>query len=105
MASNIRTLQNVAISGTPTRLTVTPGDNGTGTYLGERCNSDCSAYTEVFNIDIDKTVKLEVTSGSATINFNTLGKPNASASYQLSADGSHKTVTVVAETGYVSVTP
>lgn len=103
MASNIRTLQNVAISGTPTRLIITVGANGAGSYQGTRCDT-AACDTVVFNVDIDKTVNLEVITGSATINFNTLGKPNSSASYKLSADGSSKTVIVAAETGHVSVT-
>jgi prepilin-type N-terminal cleavage/methylation domain-containing protein len=108
LASNIRALQNIAIAGTPARLVVTPGDNGSGSYLGQRCNrftgNTCSAYATVFSVDIDKTVKLAVASGSATLNFNTLGKPDAGAGYTLSAEGSSKTVNVAAETGHVSVT-
>lgn len=104
LASNIRALQNIAIAGTPVRLVVTAGNNGAGGYLGERCNSDCSAYTQVLSVGIDKTVNLAVASGSATLNFNTLGRPDAGAGYTLSAEGSSKTVHIAAETGHVWVT-
>jgi len=105
MASNIRYLQNVAATGSRTRLTVTGGTNGT--YLGERCTAvdpslNCTAWATVMNVTVDKKVVLG--GAPASIQFDTLGQPTAAASYTLFFGGSTKTVGVAAVTGYVAIT-
>jgi prepilin-type N-terminal cleavage/methylation domain-containing protein len=103
MASNIRYLQNIALAGQRTRLTVTVGTNGN--YHGERCtNTGCTTWASVMDVTLEKEVMLG--GGPASIQFDTLGQPqpNAAASYTLSFGGSQKTVTITAVTGYVSVT-
>lgn len=104
MASNIRYLQTTANTGKRTRLVVT----ATG-YSGVACTSaDCSTSSPVFTVSFDKDI--EITSGTGTIFFDTLGRPTtgptgytaASADYVI---GGQKTVTVVAMTGHVTVSP
>lgn len=107
MASNLRYLQNISTTGNRTRLTVTGGANGN--YLGERCTTvdgslNCTAWATVFDVDLEKSVEL---GGSpASIQFDTLGKPTAAANYTVAfggSGGSTMTVSIAANTGYVSI--
>ena len=104
MASNIRYLQATANTGKRTRLVV-----GATDYTGVACGSnDCNTNSLVFTVPFHKDI--QITSGTGTIYFDSLGRPTtgptgynpASASYVI---GGQYTVDVTQTTGRVTVTP
>lgn len=101
MASDIRQVQTLAYTTGQRMLFETP--NGTNiTYTAKSCNASNVCTPVVLSGSLEKGLAL---SGTTSVHFSTLGQPTAAATYTLSIDGSSKTISVAALTGFVTVTP
>jgi Tfp pilus assembly protein FimT len=111
MAGNLRHAQALALTwGRSLRFTAAPGANGTYsvscvTAGSSPCNASPvldPATGAAFTVSLEKGVVL---GGSASVDFDSSGKPSAAASFTLATGGSTKTVSVAALTGRVTVAP
>lgn len=109
LASDIRHAQTLAhTSGNRLRLTIDT-DTANDSYAIGCVDTALISCPQAFTVQIEKNVQL--TGTSPTIDIDTLGQPKTSAnaattaSYTLTYDGSSKTVSVAALTGFVTVTP
>lgn len=111
MASDIRHMQTLATTwGRRLRMTVTAGANGNYSVSCVTAGTaPCNANPVIdpatgngFSIALQNNVVL---GGTATLDFDSLGQPNAAASYTLTFGASVETVAVAALTGYVTVAP
>lgn len=111
MANDVRHVQALATTwGRSLRITTAAGANGT--YAVSCVNAGSSpcdvspvinpATGTAFSVSLEKDLVL---SGPATLDIDSLGKPAASATYQLTIDGATVSVVVQALTGFVTVTP
>ncbi len=113
MASDIRHAQTLATTwGKSLQLNTTAGTNGVysvSCVIATAGVSPCGVSPVInpatgnsFSVELQKGVAL---AGTATLSFNSLGQPNASASYTLTSGGGTKTISVAALTGHVTVSP
>ncbi len=111
MASDIRHAQTLAYTwGKSLQLSITAGANGVYSVSCVTPGiSPCNvspvlnpSTNNSFSVALQKGVAL---AGTATLSFNSLGQPNAPASYSLTSGSSTKTISVAALTGYVTVPP
>ncbi len=100
MASDIRHAQMLAYtSGKRMSLAITAGPNG---IYRVNCVT-AGSCPQSFSVTLGKGVVLGV---APTIDFDTMGKPSAAASYTMSYGSSaNKTISVAALTGNVTVSP
>jgi prepilin-type N-terminal cleavage/methylation domain-containing protein len=109
LARDLRHAQSLAHTwGRSLRVTVSPGENGTysvscvtaGTYP---CNSPTvidPSTGAAFTGALEKSAVL-----AATLDFDSFGVPSAAASYTVTYGSAVKTVSLLAITGLVSVSP
>lgn len=102
MASDIRYVQTLAhTTGKRMRLSMSFGLNGS--YSIASCDSVSSCGTSVILGVVEKDIDLD--GSPPTIDFDTLGRPSATATYTLSyGTVSSKTVSVEPLTGFVTIT-
>lgn len=99
LASDLRRAQTLAYTaGSRVRVTATPSGN---TYSVHSCTSVSTCNTLVFSVALQNQVTFSAGS-TATLDFDTLGQPSASASYTLVSGGDSKAVSVAALTGFVA---
>lgn len=111
MASQLRHAQALAtVWGRSVRVSATAGANGTYSVSCVSGTSSPCDHTPVldpatgqsFSVTLEKGVVL---AGPSTLDFDSHGKPSASATYTLTAGSETITLTVAALTGFVSVSP
>jgi len=111
MAKDIRHVQSLAHTwDRPLRITITAAANGTYsvscvTSGTKPCNASPVIDPATGHALLVAVQKGVVLAGTASVDFDSSGKPSAAASYTLTSGSATKTVAIAALTGLVTVSP